>query len=212
MPTWAMADVEETTTPSRRANARSFIGSPFCERSTTAQAYCAPASRFANSLPVLRGMRRATRREACPRRILPGAAAGIGSGRGIGRFALGWLSRGGGSGFAEVDGFWAMDGDQVGDGELERLDALAGDGRDREERELAALGEGGELFELRRIGDVYLGGDQEGGFGGQRRIEGFQFGGDYAEVGDGVRAGISFGRGAWVGDIYQVDDNRGAFD
>jgi hypothetical protein len=132
-------------------------------------------------------MRRATRREACLRRILSGAAAGVGSGRGIGRFALGWLNRGG-SGFVEVDGLWAMHGDQVGDGELERVDALAGDGRDRKERELAALGEGGELLELRRVGDVYLGGDQQGGFGGQRRIEGLQFGGDDAEVGDGVRA------------------------
>ena len=52
------------------------------------------------------------------------------------------------------------------DGELERVDALAGDCGDVEERELAALGDGGELFELFGIGDVGLGGDDDGGLGG----------------------------------------------
>ena len=55
-----------------------------------------------------------------------------------------------------------MCGDQLGDGVLERLDALAGDRGDGIKGQLAALGEGGELFELGGVGDVDLGGDQDG--------------------------------------------------
>ena len=68
------------------------------------------------------------------------------------------------------------------------------------------------FLSLSGIRGVGLGGHQDGGLGGERRVKGLQFGGDRFEVGDRVGACISFHRVAGVGDVDQVDDDRGALD
>ena len=79
-------------------------------------------------------------------------------------------------------------------------------------RELAAFGEGGELFELGRVCDVGLGGDEDGGLGGEGGVEGFEFGGDELEVFDGVGAVVVLAGRGGVGDVDEVDDDAGALD
>ncbi len=104
-----------------------------------------------------------------------------------------------------------MEGDEFGDGELEGFDALASDGGDGVKGKLAAFGHGGELFELVGVGYVGLGGYEDGRFGGESGVEGFELFGDDFEVLNGVRAGGAFG-GTGVGDVYEVDDDAGALD
>ncbi len=82
-----------------------------------------------------------------------------------------------------------MLGDHFGDGVFEGFDAFSGDGGDGEEGQLAAFGDGGELFELVGIGYVDFGGDEDGGLGGEGGIEALELVGDDFEVGDGVGAG-----------------------
>ena len=79
-----------------------------------------------------------------------------------------------------------MGGNHLRNGVLERLDALSGDRGDGIKGQIAALGEGGQLLELGRIGHIDLGGDHDRRLGGQRRIEGGQLVGDDFEVGDRV--------------------------
>ena len=143
---------------------------------------------------------------ASQHRGLTRPAAGPGSGRRVGWFELGGLDGGRGFGLVEADGDGPVSGDQFGDRKLERLNALAGDGGDHVKRQLAAFREGGELLELVGVGDISFGGDQNGGFGGKGRVEGLEFCGDDLKVGDGIG---TVGR---VGDIDQVDDDRGALD
>jgi len=114
----------------------------------------------------------------------------------------------GGLGF---DAGGAVGGDLGGDGVLEGFDAFARDCRDGEEGQLAAFGHGGQLFELVGIGDVALGGDDDGGPGDERGVEAAQLLGDDLEVGDGVGAGRAFSC-AGVGDVDEVDDDAGALD
>ena len=102
--------------------------------------------------------------------------------------------------------FGAVLGYQLGDGVFEGLDAFSGDGGDGEELQLAALGHGGELFELVGVGYVGFGGDQDGGLGGEGGVEALELGGDDFEVLDGV------GAFAGVGDVDEVDDDAGALD
>ena len=139
---------------------------------------------------------------------LSGAATGAGGGWGVGGPEFGGFFDGGRLGF-ERRGAVLLD--EGGDGVFQGLDAFAGDGGDGEERQLAALGKGGELFELVGVGDVGFGGDEDGGLGGEGGVEGLELGGDDLEVGDGVGAGGAFG-GAGVGDVDEVDDDGGALD
>lgn len=128
------------------------------------------------------------------------ALGGLGDGgRGVGRSG-------------EVDGAVKFYG--IGQGVFKLLHALAGDGRDVEERELFALGEGGELLELVGIGDVDFGGYQQGGLGGERGIEGFELGGDDVVVVDGIGGFAlgAFGGDGGVGDVDEVDEDAGSLD
>ena len=129
-------------------------------------------------------------------------------------FALGGLGDGGrGVGWSiEVDGAVKFDG--IGQSELELLNALAGDGGDVVERELFALGEGGELLELVGIGDVDLGGYEQGGLGGEGGIEGFELGGDDVVVVDGIGGFAlgAFGGDGGVRDVDEVDEDASALD
>src|ERR1700712_5565665 len=80
---------------------------------------------------------------------LAGAASGGVRWRRVLRLGLRWF----GDGVAgDVDLGLHRDGavllDQIGDGELQRLNPLAGDGRDGEDRDLAAFCHGGQLFQL----------------------------------------------------------------
>ncbi len=79
-----------------------------------------------------------------------------------------------------------MLGDALGDGVFEGLEAFSGDGGDGEEGELAAGGHRFELFELGGVGGVDLGGDDEGGLGGEGGVEAAELVGDDAVVFDGV--------------------------
>jgi glyoxylase-like metal-dependent hydrolase (beta-lactamase superfamily II) len=94
----------------------------------------------------------------------------------------------------------------VADGVLELLDAEAGDGGDGVEGKLAALRHCGEFLELGGIGDVDLGGDDDGGLGGEAVVEGLELLHDDAEIFDGV------GTAAGVGDVDEVDEDAGALD
>ena len=105
---------------------------------------------------------------------------------------------------------WAGDG--FGDGVLELVDAFAGDGGDGVEGQLAALGEGREFFEFVGVGDVGLGGDEDGGLRGEGGVEGFELGGDDLEVFDGVGTGGAFDGVGGVGDVDEVDEDAGALD
>ena len=88
---------------------------------------------------------------------------------------------------------FAVLGDAFGDGVFEGVEAFAGDRGDGEEGEFAAGGHGFELFELGGVGGVDLGGDDEGGFGGDGGVEGAELGGDDAVVFDGVGGGDGVG-------------------
>ena len=131
-------------------------------------------------------------------------------GRRVGGFGFGGFEDGGLGRWEGVVG--AVRGDGFGDGVFELVDAFSGDGGDVVEGKLAARGEGGELLELVGIGDVGLGGDEDGGLGGERGVEGFEFGGDDLEVFDGVGAGVAFDGVAGVGDVDEVDEDAGALD
>jgi hypothetical protein len=79
--------------------------------------------------------------------------------------------------------------DDLGDGVLQRFDAFArhcGDGIDGK---LPALGVGGQLFELVRVGDIGLGGDKDSGPLAQRGVKAVQLGRDDLEVLDRVGPG-----------------------
>ncbi len=89
-----------------------------------------------------------------------------------------------------------MLGYAFGDGVFELVDAFSGDGGDGEEGEFAAGGHGFELFELGGVGGVELGGDDEGGFGGDGGVEGAEFVEDDAVVFYGV--GGFYGGGWFV--------------
>lgn len=114
-----------------------------------------------------------------------GAAAGVWGGWGV--VGFGFFGGGFGVGFGG-DGAVGLDG--FGEGVFKLVDAEAGDGGDFEEGEFAAAGVGAEFFEFVGIGDVGLGGDDDGGFGGKGGVEGGELGGDGFEVGDGVSAPI----------------------
>lgn len=81
---------------------------------------------------------------------------------------------------------FAVLGYAFGYGVFEFVDALAGDGGDGEEGEFAAAGEVFECPELVGVGGVELGGDEEGGFGGEVGVEGAEFVEDDAVVFYGV--------------------------
>ena len=83
-----------------------------------------------------------------------------------------------------------MGGDGFGDGVFEGVEAFSGDGGDFEEGKFSAFAVGSEFFEFVGVGDVGLGGDEDGGFGGEGGVEGAELGGDGFEVGDGVSAPI----------------------
>ena len=134
------------------------------------------------------------------------AAGGVGGWRVVGLepAGRGRLRRGGGGDLP------AMLRNERCDGVGERGQALAGDGGDLIEGQLAAFGHGAELLELVGIGDVDLGGDEDGGLGGECGIEAGELGGDDLVVLNGVGAGVALGGGATVGDVDEVDDDAGA--
>ncbi len=110
----------------------------------------------------------------------------------------------------EFDG--AVGRDHLGDGVFEGFDAFAGDGGDVVEGELAALGHGGEFFELVGIGYVDLGGDEDGRLGGEGGVEAFELFGDDFEVVRRGRGGRCLRAALAVGDVDEVDDDAGALD
>ena len=137
---------------------------------------------------------------------LAGASfGGVGWGR-VGGFEFcrgGWLG---------IHGEGAVECDEFRDGEFEWFDTFSGDGGDGEEGDFATFGHGGEFFELVGVGDVGLGGDQDGWLGGEGRIKGFEFFGDDFVVVDGVGAIVFVCPGGCVGDIDEVDDDAGSLD
>ena len=111
------------------------------------------------------------------------------------------------SGFFEFDlGLFAEFLDLFTDGVLELVDALACDGGDFKEGQLAAFGHGGELFELVGVGCVHFGGDDD-----HRLV--FEVCAEAGElVGDGFEVGYGIGAAAGIGDVDEVDEEVGALD